>query len=86
MTYDDDERYGRAGDQPPKQMTREEFRDYWLRALADPDRIWPEDVLTEEEWNRGWFDRQVIAGRRRPDDRVNVDRAFGGELDDEATP
>lgn len=85
MTYDDDERYGRAGNQPPTQMTGAEFRDYWLRALDDPDRIWPEDVLTEDEWERGWFDRQVIAGRRRPEDRVNVAREFGGDLDCGAT-
>lgn len=78
---DDDERYGRAGDQPPPQMTRGEWRDYWTRALNDPDRIWPEDVLTEAEWNRGWFDRQVIQGRMRPEDRAGVDQEFGGDLD-----
>lgn len=76
---DDDERYGRAGNQPHPQKTRDEWRGYWLRALDDPDRIWPEDVLTEDEWNRGWFDRQVILGRLRPEDRATVDQALGGE-------
>lgn len=77
----DDERYGRAGDQMPPRMTREQWRDYTLRALDDPDRIWPEDVLTEDEWHRGWFDRQVIQGRLRPEDRASVEREFGGDLD-----
>lgn len=65
----------RAGEQP---VTREEFADYWQRALDDPDRIWPEDVLTDEEWNRGWFDRQVIAGKLRPEDAATVTVEFGG--------
>lgn len=77
----DDERYGLAGNQMPPQMTRDEWLDYTLRALDDPDRIWPEDVLTEDEWNRGWFDRQVIQGRLRPEDRASVEREFGGDLD-----
>ncbi|WP_341719974.1 hypothetical protein QQG74_09810 [Micromonospora sp. FIMYZ51] len=81
MTYDDDERYGRAGNQPPPKMTRDEWRDYWQRALDDPDRIWPEDVLSEDEWNRGWFDRQVILGRLRPEDRATVWRELGGDLE-----
>ncbi len=75
----DDERYGRAGGQPPQRLTREEWRDHIQRALDDPDRIWPEDVLSEAEWNRGWFDRQLILGRLRPEDRANVDRDLGGE-------
>lgn len=58
----------------------DEFRSHMLRALNDPDRIWPEDVLSEEEWHRGWFDRQVIQGRLRPEDRAFVDREFGGDL------
>ena len=59
-------------------MTADEFIDYWERALDDPERIWPEDILTEAEWNQGWFDRQVIAGRMRPEDRATVPVEFGG--------
>lgn len=32
--------------------------------------LWPEDVLTEAEWESGWFDRQVIAGKRQEWERA----------------
>lgn len=57
-----------------------EFAETWQRRLNDPDYLWPEDVITEEEWERGWFDRQLIAGRRRPKDRANTPIEFGGDL------
>lgn len=59
-------------------MNSSEFCEYWERALDDPDRIWPEDVLTEAEWELGWFDRQVIAGRKTEADRASVERWLGG--------
>lgn len=50
-----------------------------VEALADdPDAVWPEDVLTEAEWNRGWFDRQVIQGRMKPEERPTVECCVGG--------
>jgi hypothetical protein len=59
-------------------MNAEQFAEYWLAALDDPDRIWPEDVLTDDEWNRGWFDREVIAGRRTEEERINWPPGLGG--------
>jgi hypothetical protein len=59
-------------------MTPSDFSAYWERALDDPDRIWPEDVLTDDEWNQGWFDRQVIAGLKTEAERVTVAPWFGG--------
>lgn len=59
-------------------MNAEEFCEYWELALDDPDRIWPEDVLTAEEWERGWFDRQVIAGRLTEVDRATTHTSLGG--------
>jgi hypothetical protein len=34
-----------------------------LYGLDDPHKIWPEDVLAEEGWQRGWFARKVLEGR-----------------------
>lgn len=59
-------------------MNGEEFCEYWERALDDPDRIWPEDVLTEDEWQRGWLDRQIILGNRTEADRATTDASLGG--------
>jgi hypothetical protein len=44
--------------------------------------MWPDDILTEEEWERGWFDRQVLAGRLQPWERAIVSRWLGGDMDD----
>lgn len=59
-------------------MNRDEFVEYWERALDDPDRIWPEDVLTEAEWATGWLDRQIIMGRRTEADRATTPGSLGG--------
>lgn len=59
-------------------MNSEEFIEYWQAALDDPDRIWPEDVLTDEEWKLGWFDRQVIMGKLREEDRCDYPAHLGG--------
>lgn len=45
-----------------------------------PD-LWPEDVLTEAEWEAGWFDRQVTLGRLRSEDSADYLRCFGGSGD-----
>jgi hypothetical protein len=42
-----------------------------------PD-LWPEDLLTEAEREASWFDRQVIQGRLRPEDRDRYPRFAGG--------
>jgi hypothetical protein len=42
-----------------------------------PD-LWPEDVLSEGEWEAGWFDRQVAQGRLEPGSRGDYPRCFGG--------
>lgn len=49
-----------------------------LYGLDDPDKLWPEDVISEEEWERGWFDRQVLTGRRTEAQRQLYPPAFGG--------
>lgn len=41
--------------------------------------LWPEDVLSEEEWDRGWFDRKLIAGEVQEWERAVVPRWFGGD-------
>lgn len=40
--------------------------------------IWPEDVLTEAEWEAGWLDRQIIAGRLTEADRASTEAWLGG--------
>lgn len=30
---------------------------------TEPLELWPEDVLTEAEWDSAWFDRQLANGR-----------------------
>jgi hypothetical protein len=40
--------------------------------------IWPEDVLTEAEWEAGWLDRQIIAGRCSEADRATTPSWLGG--------
>jgi hypothetical protein len=49
---------------------------------VEPAEMWPDDILTEEEWERGWFDRQVLAGRLQPWERAIVSRWLGGDMDD----
>lgn len=29
----------------------------------EPPELWPEDVLTEAEWDAAWFDRQLANGQ-----------------------
>jgi hypothetical protein len=60
-------------------VNSEEFIEYWQRALDNPDRIWPEDVLTEAEWKAGWFDRQIIMGKLTEADRATTPRWLGGD-------
>lgn len=30
---------------------------------TEPDELWPEDVISKDEWKRAWFDRQTVNGR-----------------------
>lgn len=60
-------------------MNADEFIEHWTGALADPDRIWPEDVLSEGEWEAGWLDRQILAGRRADADRAITPKSLGGD-------
>lgn len=64
-------------------MNAEEFIEHWQRELDDPDRVWPEDVLTDAEWEAGWFDRQLIMGKRTEADRATTPKWLGGDLDDD---
>jgi hypothetical protein len=50
-----------------------------IRDVSELVPIWPEDVLTEAEWEAGWLDRQIIAGRRTEADRATTPRWLGGE-------
>ncbi len=50
-----------------------------MQELRDMVPIWPEDLLTEAEWEAGWFDRQIIAGRRTEADRATTPRWMGGD-------
>jgi hypothetical protein len=59
-------------------MSAEEFVEHWHGALEDPDHFWPEDHITEAEWSKGWFDREVIAGRRNEEERINWPPGLGG--------
>jgi hypothetical protein len=58
----------------------------WLAAgnppPVEPAELWPDDVLTDEEWERGWFDRQVLQGAKQPWERSITPRCFGGALED----
>lgn len=44
-----------------------------------PD-LWPEDVLSDTEWNRGWFARKVLAGELDPDAAATIPEAVGGTM------
>jgi hypothetical protein len=49
------------------------------RRIMNEDDLWPEDVLTEAEWESGWFDRKLIAGEIQEWERAIVPREFGGD-------
>lgn len=53
-------------------------RDALMDLIADPDAVWPEDALSEDEWMAGWFDRQLIMGRLIEAQRPFYDQSFGG--------
>lgn len=59
-------------------MNADDFVDYWSLALEDSDRVWPEDVLSDAEWEAGWLDRRIIAGRATEADRAATPRELGG--------
>lgn len=55
------------------------FDDQGMREVRDLVPIWPEDVLSEAEWESGWLDRQIIAGRRTEADRPTTPQWLGGD-------
>ena len=58
----------------------------WVLAGEDPPtepaELWPDQVLSDDEWYRGWFDRKLARGEIQPWERAITPRWLGGEADD----
>jgi hypothetical protein len=44
------------------------------RPPDDLEELWPDDVLTEQEWERGWFNRKLVSGEVQPSSGRGFDR------------
>jgi hypothetical protein len=64
----------------------------WIVEGDDPpdntpvEDLWPEDVIDEDEWNRGWFNRKLAALEIQAWERAITPRWLGGDADDPPSP